>query len=221
MTVLASAVAVVACFGQEKEARTVSAFSAIEVSKGANISLIQGDKVGLEVVTDGCPTSDVETVVENGVLEVTMKKKTAGSAVQVMVYFKDIERVKVRRGASVETSCSFAHKGTFTLEVGAQCEAKLDIDCDELVVDGSTCVIELEGSAKRQKVNVTGTVGQSTYDAEELVSEDIEIKAVNTDAEVNFSNSLSAEAVSATVRYKGDGGKVSKSEKAGGRVVAF
>ena len=196
-------------------------FSTIEVTKGANVSLIQCDKTALEVVTDGCPTADVETIVNNGTLTVKMKKRTPGSAVQVMVYFKDLNHIKVKRGASIQTDCLFAHKGKLTLEVGAQSEVQLDIDVDELDVDANTCVINLEGNAKKQKVLIAGTVGQSTYNAEDLESEDVDIKAIDTDAVVSFSNSLKAEAVSCTIRYVGDSARVSKSTKGNGKVVEF
>lgn len=218
-----AALSVFACtLAQNKESRDLAdGFSSIEVTKGANVSLIQCDKTALEVVTDGCPTADVETVVNNGTLTVKMKKRTPGSAVQVMVYFKDLSLIKVKRGASIQTDCLFTHKGKLSLEVGAQSEVQLDIDVDELDVDANTCVINLEGNAKKQKVLIAGTVGQSTYNAEDLESDDVDIKAIDTDAVVSFSNSLKAEAVSCTIRYIGDSAKVSKSTKGDGKVIEF
>ncbi|MBQ2321909.1 MAG: DUF2807 domain-containing protein [Bacteroidales bacterium] len=223
---LTAAVAVLSFVGvsiaENKEERALTGdFRAIEVSKGANVSLIQCDKTAMEVVTDGCPTSDVETVVKDGVLSVKMKKRTPGSAVQVFVYFKDLDRISVRRGASISTDCLFAHKGKLTLEVGAQSEASLDLDVTELDVDANTCVIKLEGKAERQNVVVAGTVGISTYNAEELETKHVKIKAIDTDAVVNFSESLTAEAVSCTIKYVGDSSKVKKTTKGGGSVEEF
>lgn len=221
-TTIAAVATSLCALAQNKESRDLAdEFSTIEVTKGANVSLIQCDKTALEVVTDGCPTADVETIVNNGTLTVKMKKRTPGSAVQVMVYFKDLNHIKVKRGASIQTDCLFAHKGKLTLEVGAQSEVQLDIDVDELDVDANTCVINLEGNAKKQKVLIAGTVGQSTYNAEDLESEDVDIKAIDTDAVVSFSNSLKAEAVSCTIRYVGDSARVSKSTKGNGKVVEF
>ncbi len=212
LTALAAMTVAAAAMAEEKEERKVNGkFTEVEVLKGANVSLVQGDKVGLEIVTDGCPTSDVETAVKDGVLTVKMKKRTPGSAVQVMVYIKDINKVTARRGASVETDGTFTHSGKLTLDIGAKCEAKMDIDVDELSVDASTCMILLEGKAKKQNVVVVGTVGSSTYDAKELESEDITIKAVNSDAIVKFSNKLKAEALACTIRYIGDSSNVTKS----------
>ena len=222
LTTVAALATSVCALAQNKESRDLSdGFSTIEVTKGANVSLIQCDKTALEVVTDGCPTADVETIVNNGTLTVKMKKRTPGSAVQVMVYFKDLNHIKVKRGASIQTDCLFAHKGKLTLEVGAQSEVQLDLDVDELDVDANTCVINLEGNAKKQKALITGTIGQSTYNAEDLESEDVDIKAIDTDAVVSFTNSLKAEAVSCTIRYVGDSAKVTKSTKGDGKVVEF
>ena len=210
-------------FAQNKESRDCQAFSGVEVSKGANLTLLQDkSKSGLEIVCDGCPTSDVETVVKNGILSVKMKKRTAGSAVQVTVYFSDINSIEVKRGASIETAtgCQFSHKGKLTLGVGAQSEVELDIDVDELEVDANTCLIKLDGRADVQNVTIAGTVGQSTYDASGLKSRTVKIRATETDAHVAFSEKLDAEAVHCTIKYDGDDSNVTKSEKLGGEVVA-
>lgn len=196
---------------EERETRGLNGtYTAIEVTKGANVSIVQGDKESIEVVTDGCPTSDVETFVMNNQLTVRMKKRTSGSAVQVYVHLKDIDKVTVRRGASVETDGTFTRRGTFTLDIGAKCEAKLDIDVDNFVVDASTCRVDVEGTAKTQKVLIVGTLGQSVYNAEDLKSEDVTIKAVNSEATVNFTGKLDAHAVSGTIKYVGDSSNVTK-----------
>ena len=201
---------------EDREERSIDGkFTTIEVSKGANLSIVQGERVGIEVVTDGCPTSDVETGLSNGQLTVKMKKRTPGSAVQVLVYLSDLEKVTVRRGASVETDGTFTRKGKFTLDVGAKCEAKMDIDVDELNVDASTCRIEIEGRANKQNVFIAGTLGGAMYDAKELVSETVNIKSVNADAVVKFDGKLNAEAVSCTIKYIGDSNNVTKSGNGG------
>lgn len=202
-----------------KEKRAIEQFTQIEVSKGANISLVQCDTLYLEVVTDGCPTSDVETYVKKGILYVRMAKRTAGSAVQVFIYFSDVERIDVKTGASVETDCHFEHRGSaFTLAVGAKCEAEMDIDVDELVVDANSCTIELEGIAKKQTVDFAGTVGEAKYDASSLESEDVEINVSGAEATVKFSKSLIAKAVGGTIKYIGDESNVKAETSLGGKV---
>lgn len=204
---------------EDREQRAAGgSFSSVEVNKGANVTLVQGDRDGLEIVTDGCPTADVETFVKNAQLTVRMKKRTPGSAVQVKVFFKDIDKVTVRRGASAETDGTIKHAGTFKLDVGAKCDAKMDVDVDNLEVDASTCSIEIVGRAKTQKVFVAGTLGRATYNAEDLESEDVKIKAVNAEATVKFSGKLEAEAVSCTINYIGNDANVTKSGN--GEVVA-
>lgn len=209
---LLSAAMSIQALAEDREERDAGgSYSAIEVNKGANVTLVQSERQGLDIITDGCPTSDVETFVKNGQLTVRMKKRTPGSAVQVKVYFKDLDKVTIRRGASAETDGTLRHKGSFKLDVGAKCEAQMDVDVDLLEVDASTCNIEVEGKAKEQKVFVAGTLGSATYNAEDLESENVTIKAVNADATVNFSGKLNAEAVSCTIKYIGDENSVTKS----------
>lgn len=188
-----------------KEQREVVEFNRVEVAKGANVTLIQADRYDIEVVTQGCPTTDVDTRVENSTLMVKMKKKTKGSAVQVFVYFKDIEAVKVKTGASVRTEDggSFDRKGKFTMEIDAKCEAEMELYVDELEVNATSCQITLSGRANKQVVDIRGTFKDSKYDAESLRSEDVEIYASGCGAIVNASKTLIAEAVGSDIRYVG------------------
>lgn len=205
----------------DKETRQTQSFAAIEVSKGANVTLIQCDKEELEVITDGCPLSDVETVVKKGTLVVKMKKRTAGSAVQVHVYLKDINALDVKSGASAETGCIFIHKGTFELTVGSRSEAEMEIETDDLIVSGTSCDIELNGKAKTQTVSITGTLGEAKYDALGLKSETIDYSATNTEGKVWFTESLVANIKTGELKYKGDETKVTKSTMLGGTVEAY
>jgi len=203
-----------------KEQREVSEFSVIEAAKGLNVILVQCDHFALEVVTQGCPTSDVETTVKKDRLIAKMKKRTPGSAVSVFVYFKDIEAVYVKTGASVEThdGCHFEHRGSFLLDVAAKCEAEMDIDVDELVVSSNSCQIALSGKAVQQKVEMSGTVQDSKYDALSLHSEDVEIKASGCDAEIYATKTVKAQAIGCTISCYG-GATVDKEESFGGEVV--
>ncbi len=203
-----------------KEQRDVEGIESIEISKGANVSLIQCDKEAIEVVTEGCPTSDVETSVKSGILSVRMKKRTPGSAVQVFVYFKDMASISVKTGASVQTDCLFEHKGTLQLNVGAKCEAEMEITTDEIAIDATSAKVTLSGSAKKQSVSIGGAVGDSEYSAESLVSEDVVVDATNTDLKVRFTNTLSATVKAGTLTYIGNSDKVEANCSFGGKVVA-
>ncbi len=204
-----------------KDQRQVSEFSKIEASKGLNVLLIQCDYYSVEVVTQGCPTSDVETEVKNGTLYAKMKKKTAGSAVTVFVYYKDIDVITIKTGASVATNdgCHLEHRGTpLTVDVSAKCEAELDIDVDALVVSANSCNVTISGKATRQDVRMKGTVRDSKYDAEHLWSEVVNIYASGCDSEIYATKLIKAEAESCVIRYRGDA-EVNSVVKAKGRVV--
>lgn len=191
-----------------REKRETTSFNAIEVGKGANISLIQCDKEELEVVTDGCPLEDVETTVKKGTLVVKMKRRTAGSAVQVFVYFKDINSLEVKSGASAQTDCNFKHKGHFMLVVGSRSEATLECDVDEIEVDANSCDITLAGTAQKQVVGVRGTLGNSKYDASSLKTATVDFVGSSVEASVWFTDKLVADVQSGTLKYKGDKDKV-------------
>ncbi len=203
-----------------KEKREISGIKTIEISKGANVSLIDCDKEEIEVVTEGCPTSDVETTIKDGVLQVRMKKRTAGSAVQVFVYFKDIDAISVKTGASVQTDCLFEHEGELALNVGAKCEAEMDLRVGKLSVEAVSAKIILSGSADDFDVKIGGAVGDSELDALSLQCKTIALEATNTDATVWFTDSLDATAKAGTVKYKGPADKVNANCSFGGQVVA-
>lgn len=205
-----------------KETREISEFSVVEAAKGLNIILVQCDHYAVEVVTQGCPTSDVETTVKKSTLVAKMKKRTPGSAVSVFVYFKDIEAAYVKTGASIEThdGCHFEHRGSFLLDVAAKCEAVMDIDVDELVVSSNSCQITLSGKATKQKVEMAGTVQDSKYDALSLRSEEIDIYASGCDSEVYATKRIKAEAAGCTITCRG-GAEVEKTATSGGEVVVI
>lgn len=208
--------------GENRDERQMSGrFDAIEVRKGANIALFQSDKNKVEIVTEGCPTADVLTSVEEGVLLVRMSKRTAGSAVMVNVYFTgDIHRILVRQGASASTGCLYQSNDKLFVEVGGKSEVNLEVAVGEMEVDANTCHVSLEGTAKHLKANFNGRLGKAVYNCRELKCEAIDIRAVNADSEVCFTDWLKAEASGCTIRYKG-AGQVRKTLSGGGLVEPF
>lgn len=213
---------VIGAYSQEvsKEKRDLGGdYTRIVVQKGVNVSLHQCDQDEIEVVTQDCSTTDVDTYIKKGALYIRMKKITKGSAVQVYVKFKDIEAIDLGAGTSINTECVFQHKGTFTIEAAAKSEVEMEIETDELVVDANSCQIVLSGEAKQQNVKVKGTVRDMKYDAISLKSENIDIYASDSECDVQFSNTLSAECVAGTITYKGEeSGVTEKIESKGGKI---
>lgn len=201
-----------------KEKREITEFIDVEAAKGVNISLVQCDKYGIEVVTEGCPTADVETVVKKDKLTVKMKKRTPGSAVQVFIYFKDINSVVLKGGASVMTDCLFAHKGEFKLDLGAQCEAEMEVEIGKLIVEANTSIIEMSGKADCQEVFISGTLGESNYNAESLYTKTTQIEVSNSDAVVRASESIDAIAAGGKIKCIGTN-NVSEKTSFGGKII--
>lgn len=202
-----------------KEKRDLGgAYERIIVQKGINVSLHQCDVDEIEVVTDGCPTEAIETYIKKKALYIKATKNASGAA-QVFVKFKDISAIDLGYNTSVNTECLFEHKGTFTIEAAAKSEVEMEIETDELVVDANSCTITLNGQAKKQVVQVKGTVRDMKYDALSLNSEDVEIYASDSECDVQFTNTLSAECVAGVITYKGEeSGVVEKIESKGGKI---
>lgn len=201
-----------------KEKREIAEFSDIEAAKGVNISLIQCDKYEIEVVTEGCPTQDVETSIKKGKLLVKMKKRTPGSAVQVFVYFKDINSVALKGGASVMTNCLFAHKGEFLLDLGAQCEAEMEVELGKLIVDANTSKVMMSGKADSQEISMTGTLGNCSYDGESLYTKTTLVEVTGAEAVVRASESIEANATGGKITCKGTT-NIKESSTFGGEIV--
>lgn len=219
---LATLALAISSMAENKEDRKLNdSFSTIEVTKGVNVLLVQCDKLALEILTDGGPTSDVETILNNGTLTVKMKRKTSCTAAQVTVYFKDLEHIIVKRGATLNTPCLFKRDGSLSVDVGAQSKVELDIEVDELTVDGNTCNVDVTGKCNKQTVKLSGVVGSATYSAITFDSKVADIKVISANAEVMFSDSLIAEAINGTIKYTGDPNQVQKTEKAKGEVIEY
>lgn len=201
-----------------KEKRDITEFASVEAAKGVNIALVQCDKYELEVVTEGCSTSDVETSIKKGKLFVKMKKRTPGSAVQVFIYFKDLNSVTLKGGASVRTDCLFAHKGEFILDLGAQCEAEMEVEIEKLTVEANTSVLMMSGKADSQDVLMTGTLGNCSYDAESLYTKTTQIEVTGAEAVVRASESIEATAVGGKIKCLG-GAKVTEKTSFGGEII--
>lgn len=201
-----------------KEKREIAEFTCVEAAKGVNITLVQCDKYELEVVTEGCPTADVETSLKKGCLLVKMKKRTAGSAVQVFIYFKDINSVTLKGGASVMTECLFAHKGEFTLNMGAQCEAEMEVEMEKLIVEANTSLVVMSGKADSQEVYMTGTLGNCSYDGESLYTKSTSIEVTGAKATVRASESINAVANGGKIECLGTD-KIVEDASYGGEIV--
>lgn len=204
----------------KREMRSVDgSYTKILANKGLNVAILQSDKNEIEVITDGCPTSDVITEVKKGVLTIKMKKVTKGSAVQVNVSLKDLESIEAKRGASISTECVFVRKGTFNVEVDAQSEVELELECDNLVLKSNSGKAVLTGEVGSMIADLRGAVGDMSLDAENLKVKTIDMKATSVNAVVRFSESLKVDAVGSTITYIGDKEKVSATTSYGGKVA--
>ncbi len=211
----------VTAFAQEGkrkiETRNISAFDKIRVSKGINVTLIEGEKPKAEVHIQNADLSDVITESEKNTLTLKMKTKIYKDvAVQVFVTYQTLRDISVGAGGSVDGKTTlFADQ--LTMDAGMDGSIDLDIDVNVLEASVSAARITLAGNANTLEIKAT-TGGK--FEGKKLESKKAYVKA-NTGgvATVWASESIDASAgTGGTVEYGGDPTKVETKETLGGTI---
>ena len=197
--------------------RKVGSFDKIKASKGINVTLIEGDKEEVDVHIKNGEITDVITEVKNRKLTVKMKTKIYKDVhVQVYVTYKHLREIEAGSGATIDAENTI-YAESLKLRAGTEANLLLDVDVNNLEVDGSACKIELEGKTKFQEVSI-GTGGK--YLAYNLESNETYAKAtLGSSVEVTANDRISGTAGSGgVIYYMGDPNKVEKKENTGGKV---
>ncbi|MCG8582437.1 MAG: DUF2807 domain-containing protein [Bacteroidales bacterium] len=197
--------------------RNVGSFDKIKASKGINVTLIEGDKEQVDVHIKNGEVTDVITEVKNRKLTVKMKTKIYKDVhVQVYVTYRRLREIEAGSGATIDADNTI-YAESLKLRAGTEANLLLDVDVNNLEVNGSTCKIEIEGKTKYQEVSI-GTGGK--YLAFNLESNETYAKAtLGSVVEVTANERLGGTAGSGgVVYYKGDPAKIEKKENTGGKV---
>ena len=201
----------------KKEIRKADAFDKIKATKGINVTLIEGHEESVEVHIKNGETSDVITEVRNRKLTVKMKTKIYKDvAVQVYVTYQSLREIEAALGATIDSE-NTVNAENLNIKAGAEAIVKLDIDVNNLEVNGNTCDIELEGVAKYQDIKI-GTNGR--YKGYNLISHEAFAKAtLGSIVEVSVKDKLSGTAgTGGVVSYIGDPSSIETSVNTGGKV---
>jgi hypothetical protein len=197
--------------------RKVGSFDKVKATKGINVTLIEGDKEEVDVHIKNAEVTDVITEVKNRKLTVKMKTKIYKDVhVQVYVTYKRLREIEAGSGATIDAENTI-YAESLKLRAGTDANLLLDVDVNNLEVNGSACKIELEGKTKYQEVSI-GTGGK--YKGFNLESEEAYAKAtLGSVVEVNAKERLSGTAGSGgVVYYMGEPDKIEKKENTGGKV---
>ncbi len=194
-------------------------FNAIEVSRGLDVYLTQGDTESIRVQADENLQEIIVVEIENGVLNIYAEENISSAASKkIMVNFKNIDRISTSSGSDV-ISTTMIKANDLEIYTSSGSDVELEVEVENLICESSSgSDIKLSGST-------------NTFRAEASSGSDIKagnLKAVKTKAEansgaditVNTSEELTASANSGgDIRYYGNPDKVEKNDGPSGSIT--
>lgn len=158
-------------YDENIEQRTVTEFSAIEVSGSISLYLSQSNDYGIAISAgDQKNNSKIKTEVKNGVLKILVDGGLwngmgwANRKLKAYVAFKSIRGLNIS-GASFVTSNGPITVDALKIEVSGASEIKAEILVKQLEVDISgASVARLSGSADNASIDASGATKVSSYD---------------------------------------------------------
>ncbi len=144
----------------QKQDRTITAYTGIDLALPARLELRQGDKEGVQVETDDNLQSLVETVVESGHLKIRNADKNSypkTRTMNIVVYCKNLDRIAVSGSGKVWTD------KLISKELQTKIGGSGDVQIKALQADSLSVVIGGSGNfmAAGTVNEVSGTIGGS------------------------------------------------------------
>ncbi|MEZ4796717.1 MAG: head GIN domain-containing protein [Flavobacteriaceae bacterium] len=193
-------------------------FNEINVSRGMDVYLTQGDNVSLLVEADENLHDIIITEVKNGVLHITTDENIAFSkSKKVMLTFKDISKIKATSGSDVFSTNTIVSDN---LELTTTSGSDMELDINVQVADcRSTSGSDLRVSGTTNKLYAEATSG-SDIKAGNLKAKVSEARATSgADITVNTSDELYAKATSGgDIKYYGNPERVTKKDGVSGNI---
>ena len=193
-------------------------FNAIEVSRGLDVYLTQGETEGVRVQADENLQDIIIAEVENGVLNIYAEENiSTSSSKKVMVNFKSIDKISTSSGSDV-ISTNMITADELEIYTSSGSDVELEVQVENLICESSS------GS----DIKLSGTT--NTFRAEASSGSDIKaanLKALTTkasansgaDITVNTSKELTASANSGgDISYYGNPEKVEKNDGPSGNI---
>lgn len=206
--------------GVEVDLRTLAPFENLRVSRGINVTLIEGEAPMAEIHIRNTLPEDV--LIEQSGKDLTIRMKARiykDVAVNVYLYYQQLREISVGTGAAVYAE-ALLEADFLKLETGADAAIQLeDIDVARIEANVSASRIELAGEVAELDLNAS-TGGRFVGHA--LLAESVKVRAT-TGANVQLQVSEKLEARSATgarIEYSGDPREVAVSTSLGGSIDA-
>lgn len=203
---------------QEMEREVNDDFDQIEVSRGLDVYLTQGDELSITVEADSNLHDIIMTEVENNTLYIFSEENINRSRAQkIHVTFKDLSRLECSSGSDVYSTNTIKADD---LELSTSSGADMEVSVDASVVDCSASSgSDLRVSGRTNKLYANASSG-SDIKAGDLISETCDAKASSgADITVNATAELTAKASSgADIKYYGNPEKITKRDGVSGSV---
>jgi hypothetical protein len=187
---------------QTSQQREIAPFTKLEVSGATSVVFIQGDPAGVKVNAAESELNNVQTTVENGVLNVR-SKGSFKAPVKVYVTGPSLQEITVTGASKVSIPDTLR---TEILEINATGASSVKgiVNTNSVTVSASgASVVELSGMTRSSQSTISGA---STLKAYNLLSESTRITTSGaSSAKVHASQKINADATgSSSVKFKGN-----------------
>jgi len=201
------------------EKRTINeSFTKIETNRGVEVIVDQANDVSIEVEADDNIIKHITTIVENGVLKVSVDESIdSAEAMTVKVKMPTINGLEATSGSNIKSNATL--KGnTIAVKSSSGSEIEVTLEYDTTTTESSSGS-ELTLAGKTLKLTTDSSSG-SEINASNLIANEINSEASSGSATtVNPLVSLIAKASSgSSINYKGNPKEIRKEETSGGDV---
>ncbi len=201
----------------KSETRVLQDFDKIRVSKGINVTLVEGETPQAEINIENAEPGDV--IIEQKGKDVTIKMRTRiykNVSVNVYVTYKNLREISTGTGGSVDSD-ELIEADQLVLEAGMDGSIDLEVDVKKLVVNTSAARVEVRGTADYIDIR-TSTGGK--YLGANLKTKEALIRA-NTGGYAQTWVTEKIEAIAgsgAKIEYAGNPPKVDAKQSLGGKI---
>jgi len=194
-------------------------FNKIDVSRGLDVYLTQGDQESIEVEADENLQEIIITDVRNGVLEIYADENIRhSSSKKVYVTFRSVDQISSSSGSDVY-STNTIKADNLELSTSSGSDMELNIDTETVSCDSSSGS-DLKVSGRTNKLYAEASSG-SDIKAGNLEAVSSQARASSgADITINTSKELIAKASSGgDIKYYGNPEKVDKSDGVSGSII--
>ncbi len=195
-------------FAQTRHKRDVSNFHALTVSDAFNIEISVGSEESLEIEIEDAFLDDLITEVKGGMLIIGLdddnwrKRRRMKSSAKAFLTVKSLDEIHVSGAVNLRT-LDILKSPKMKIQVSGASVIKVELETRDLTLGASgACVMNLEGTATKQRLKMSGAAIYRAYDLESETA-DIRVSGASS-VKVNVSDELDVRASGASsIRYKG------------------